>query len=159
MIFVLSHVSSHNWVFTGISTHSDLLAGLDILAVMGVFGGGSAMMGFPSISGKIREIRIWGLGDLGGHFYCNFWKRMAQKLRKIILLHFGLVTFWIHFGRKAVIFMICRLDRHVHDSQNQLFSILETPKYVKKSQRIHTIFWKRLCSEKTWTCNSWRFVK
>ena len=61
---------------------------------------------------KIRESRgnqIWGVGGSGGAIsIVNIIKRLAQKLRRIILLHFGLVTFRFHYGGtlKPVIFMI-----------------------------------------------------
>ena len=43
---------------------------------------------------KIWKNRIWGLeGGLGGFCLVNFHERVAQKLRIVILLHFGLVTF------------------------------------------------------------------
>ena len=45
---------------------------------------------------------------------------MTQKLRRIILLHFGLITFRFHFGkiRQVIIFIMFVFGR-VHDSQNQ----------------------------------------
>ena len=41
-------------------------------------------------------------------FMVNIWKRHGQKLRRIVLLHFGLVTFRFHYGRdwKPLVFMI-----------------------------------------------------
>ena len=41
-------------------------------------------------------------------FVVNIWKRYGQKLRRIILLHFGLVTVLFGYGRdrKPIIFMI-----------------------------------------------------
>ena len=52
---------------------------------------------------KIRQIRekrwIWGLGVWGAICIVNIIERIAQKLRRIILLHFGLVTFRIHVGK------------------------------------------------------------
>ena len=46
----------------------------------------------------------------------TFNKRVAQKLRRIIPLHFGLVTFRFDSGEteKHVIFMIFGLGGHVH---------------------------------------------
>ena len=35
----------------------------------------------------------------GGIFFVNCKKGVAQELRRIILLHFGLVTFRLHFGK------------------------------------------------------------
>ena len=67
--------------------------------------------------------RVWG----EGMFTINFKKRGARTLRKIILLHFGLVTFLFHCGKTGkVIFHYFRIVGRVHDSQNQLCSTLET---------------------------------
>ena len=39
-------------------------------------------------------------GDLGGHFYCRFYfERVAKKVRRITMLHFGLVAFRIRFRK------------------------------------------------------------
>ena len=72
--------------------------------------------------GKSREIRAnpeqiqensslgsgWSGGIWGAMSTVNLKKRMAQKLRRIIPLHFGLVAFRSHFGKtlKPFIFMI-----------------------------------------------------
>ena len=55
-----------------------------------------------------KKLLIWGVGGLGGIQIVNIMKRIAGKLRKIILLHFGLVTFRIHSWktRKPTIFMV-----------------------------------------------------
>ena len=55
-------------------------------------------MGNPGKSGKIW---FWGLGGVwGGHFIVNFKERVATKIRKCILLHFGLlVAFRFHFEK------------------------------------------------------------
>ena len=51
--------------------------------------------------------RIWALGGLWGQFRVNIIERIAQKLRIMVLLHFGLVTFRIRSGmRKPIIFMV-----------------------------------------------------
>ena len=42
--------------------------------------------------GKSRKNADLGCGGLGGIFTVNFKKRVPQKLRRIILLHFGPVT-------------------------------------------------------------------
>ena len=73
---------------------------------------------------KIREnIRFWGLGCLGGHFYC---KQITRKLLRIILLHFGLVTFRIHYWKtpRPLIFMVLWPGGRDHDSWNQSHFIL-----------------------------------
>ena len=61
--------------------------------------------------------------------YGEFRKRLARKLRRIMLLHFGLVTFRFHFGetRKPIISMVFGPSGRDHDAQNQLLSTLDTP--------------------------------
>ena len=88
----------------------------------------------PDFLQKIIEksgFEVWGCP--GSHCYCKSKKRVARKLRRIILLHFGLVTFRFHFGktRKVSMFMIFGSNGHVHDSQNQLFLIWETSSLAK----------------------------
>ena len=39
-------------------------------------------------------------------FMVNMWKRIPQRLRGVILLHFGLVTFRFHYGRTPKPLMI-----------------------------------------------------
>ena len=48
----------------------------------------------------------------------NIIKRIARKLRRTILRHFGLVTFRIHFRktRKPITFMVCGPSGREHDS-------------------------------------------
>ena len=73
---------------------------------------------------KSRKFRILGLGRVGGFiFIVNFKKRVAEKLRRIILLHLGLITCRFHFGknRTPLIFMVLEPSGCVHDLQNQLF--------------------------------------
>ena len=69
-----------------------------------------------------------GLGIWGPCFVVNVEKRVAQKLRRIILLHSRLVSFRSHFPkvRKVIIFMIFGPSGNVHDSQIQLCLTLET---------------------------------
>ena len=78
--------------------------------------------------GNLGKIRLWGLEDLGAIF-------IASCI--IILLYFGLVTFRIHFAkaRKVISFMFVGPGGRVHNSQNQLFLILETPRYSKQSRK------------------------
>ena len=45
---------------------------------------------------NLKKIRIWVWGTI---FIVNIEKRIARKLSRIILLHFGLVAFRFHFGR------------------------------------------------------------
>ena len=87
------------------------------------------------------EIRkIWENLDLGSRgvwvvilIVRSFKKRVARKVRRFILLHFGLVTFRIHFSKiqKVPVRIIFGLVGRVHGSQNQFSSILETSNYFK----------------------------
>ena len=85
-------------------------------------------MGSP---GNYRKIGFGGLGGgvWGAIFIVIFKKSVAQKLCRIILLHFGVVTFRIPFGktRTPFIFMVFGPSGRDHDSQNQLCLITETP--------------------------------
>ena len=89
-------------------------------------------------SGFLEEIwektRIWGLGCLGGNFIVNCIERVAQKVRRIILLHFGL---WFHVGktRKPFMFMVFGFGGRDDDSHNQLYLILRTPGYFKRCKK------------------------
>ena len=49
-------------------------------------------------------------------------ERVAQNLRRTILLHFGLIAFRIHFPVAPNVTILCfvGLGGRVHDSQNQL---------------------------------------
>ena len=73
-------------------------------------------------------------------------QRIAPKLRRIILLDFGLVTFRFHFGkiRKPVIFMIFGPGGRVHDSQNQLLKSLETPTIQETNDSVRNLFFGNL---------------
>ena len=64
----------------------------------------------------------------------NIIKRIAQKLRRIILLHFGLVTFRFHYWetRKPITFIFFGPGGRDNESQYQFFSTLETPGYSKQ---------------------------
>ena len=65
------------------------------------------------------QVGVW--WGLPVHFYAlKFANRGAQKLRRIILLHFGLITFNCHFP-KIQTFLICMLfgpSANVHDPKN-----------------------------------------
>ena len=96
-------------------------------------------------SGKIWEqLRIWGLGESGGHFHCNFREKTGPKAPYKCLLHFGRVTFRFPFGknREPFIFLAFGLGGRVHHSQNQLFWTLTTPKYSKWFKESRIIFEK-----------------
>ena len=77
---------------------------------------------FKNILEKLWILGLGGLGGWGVIFIVNIIKRIARKLSIIILLHFGLVTFRIHFGktREPIIFMVLGPSGRVHDSHNQL---------------------------------------
>ena len=52
--------------------------------------------------GKSGQIAFWGSGGLGGMrdiFTVNIMKGIARKLRRIVLLHFGLITFRSHYWK------------------------------------------------------------
>ena len=79
-------------------------------------------------------MRDLGSGESGGGIsIVNFVERVARKLRRIVLFRFGLMNFMIHFRetRKPIIFMVFGPSGCDHDSQNQLFFILETPNALK----------------------------
>ena len=54
------------------------------------------------------KIPVWGPGGLGAFFTVNWKLSIAQKLRRIILLHLGLVTSRFHYWKtlNPLIFMI-----------------------------------------------------
>ena len=87
-------------------------------------------------------------------------ERLAQKLRRIILLQFGLVTFRMNFGKtqKDLMFMVSGLAGRVHDSQNQYYLSLETPRYLQpfKKNKIEDrdVIWNALTCPGSWnTCD------
>ena len=73
--------------------------------------------------------RFGALGGLGAIFTVD---RIARKLCRIILLRFGLVIFKFHYWRtRKSFFMVLGPSRRDHDSQNQLFFVLEILGYLK----------------------------
>ena len=66
-------------------------------------------IGNPRKSGDECDLGV--LGVWGVIFTANVMKRIAGKLRRIILLHSGLITFRIHFRRtrKPFMFMVSDL--------------------------------------------------
>ena len=85
---------------------------------------------------------------MGVIFIVNIIQRTSRKLRRITLLHFGLVTFRIHFRttRKPIILMVSGTGGRDHDSRNQLFLFLEAPRYFKTIQETsRTIFKHVIC--------------
>ena len=85
-----------------------------------------------------RKMSDLGFGGSGGHFYC-----------RIILLHFGLVTFRFLFGktRQVMIFMFFGPSGGDHDSPNQYYSSLEAPRYYKKIKKTFESFFKHIMFE------------
>ena len=75
----------------------------------------------PGNPGQI--VRLGSEGLLGAIFIVNIIKRIAPKLHRIILLHFGLVTFRIHFGKtlNPLIFMVFGPSGRDHDSHISLW--------------------------------------
>ena len=79
-----------------------------------------------------KKMPIWGLGGLGGSiFIVNIIERIAQKLRRILLLHLGLVTFRIHFtkDRPPPIFMVFGFSDVSTTPKTNYFLSLEAPGY------------------------------
>ena len=81
---------------------------------------------------------FWGLGVVQGAIPAvNIIKRIAQKLRIIILLHLGLETFRFIIGKqKIIIVMVSGPGERNHDSQNQchyLWSRQDTSNNLKRS--------------------------
>ena len=78
-----------------------------------------------------------GSGGSGGHFYCNFIKRLAQKLRRIILLQFGpgncldslLET------RKPFMFMVFGPCGRDHHSKNQICLVWDAQNDAKQCKK------------------------
>ena len=59
----------------------------------------TALQLFKALWGIRQKIRFWRLGGSGGAFYCKIKTLITPKLCRIILLHFGLITFRFHFGK------------------------------------------------------------
>ena len=128
---------------------------------------GRYVLEFPIENRKIHEqLQIW---SLGGIFTVKVFKRLAQKLRRIILLHFRLMTFRFHYGRslKHDNCMILFSDVSMTPQTNMIYlaKILwltrEKHKSLKritleKSQnRVSPSFWK-LCKRRA--PGKWRSV-
>ena len=78
---------------------------------------------------------------LGVAFTVNIIKRIAGKLRRIILLHFGLVTCRFHYGRsrKLLIFMILGFSDVSMTPQNQYYLSLKAPTISKQIQEQYEV--------------------
>ena len=60
-----------------------------------------------NFSRRLERNRVsWGLWALGAMFTVSFKKRVVRKLRIIILLHFGLVTFRSRYGEDRNPFIV-----------------------------------------------------
>ena len=91
---------------------------------------GTSQVQWFKVQANLRKSKlVWGV---------NFIERIAQKLHRIILLHFGLVTFEFDFRktRKLIIFLVFGPSGRNHGPQNQLFLILEIPRYLTNSRKI-----------------------
>ena len=87
-----------------------------------------------------------------------FRKRWARKLHRIILLHFGLVTFRSHFGkaRKCFIFLVFGPSECYHDAQHQLLLTLGPPTYGKKYKKPQILGGNNnVESSSSWTSKNW----
>ena len=78
--------------------------------------------------GEVDKFRFEVWGGLGGKFLVSSNTRMARKLRRIILLHFGLVTFNFHFPKfpHIFIFMVFGLSGHDHGPQKTLYLTVDS---------------------------------
>ena len=80
------------------------------------------------------------------------WKRYGQKLRRIILLHSGIIFFWFHYGRNRHPRFSWFLD--LWDPWDPLFVELDMPITLKKYKKIPgTIFWNLFL----WKGGFWKF--
>ena len=126
----------------------------------------SSRFSFVHLSTFWKSEKIWEKCGFGvwevwrAIFIVNFEKRVAQKLRRIILLHFGLVTFRIHFGRtrKPLVFVILDLvDMSMAPKTNylKLWRHQITPNNPRKSRIIsNRFFWK---SQNIGNPNNWNY--
>ena len=69
-------------------------------------------------------------------FMVNIWKRASRKLRRIILFHFGLITFRINYGRnrKPIICIISGFS-DVSMTHNTNIMRLWTPEHFKRNPK------------------------
>ena len=84
--------------------------------------------------GDMENAVLWSVGVWwGGFFYPQFYQSVAQKLRRIILLHGELVTFHFHLSKNPKVFISMTFgpSGHVHDPQNQLLLTLNLYNYSK----------------------------
>ena len=75
---------------------------------------------------KSATIVVWGSGGVCGTIFTRIVEKwMTRKVRIIILLQLGLITFGFHFGKPTSY----RVNVFVSTTQNQLLLILETPNF------------------------------
>ena len=98
--------------------------------------------------GNPGENAIWGSRESVGSFLLNIMKRIAGTLHRIILLHFGLITFRLQYGgdRKPLICMISGfLDASMTPKTNMIYlwRHLETSNISKKENVVGESYsWK-----------------
>ena len=98
-------------------------------------------------------------GIWGAIFNVNFDKRVAQKLRRIIMLHFGLVTFRLHFGKTWKVFFFMIAVERVHVSQNHFVELLihqMIPNTQEKPNHLRTYYFEKPL--KSWKLNKLKIV-
>ena len=86
-------------------------------------------------SGKIEDLGSRGVWRI--IFIADSIKRITQKLRRIILLHLGLITFRIHFRktRKPRMCMFFSLADVTMTPKTKICVILDTPSYHKRDKK------------------------
>ena len=96
-------------------------------------------MAFPQLFGLNRLIIIITICVV------DFKKRVARKIRRIILLHLGLVTFQFHFPKIRVvfIFMIFGSGGRVHGPQKTIMLDLGDTKVLRKGHGKYQIMWEQ----------------
>ena len=106
---------------------------------------------------KIRKYQLFDIvGDLLAIWIVNVWKRYAQKLGNIMLLHFELITLRCGYGRTLTPFisMILGLSDVSLTTQNQLCLSLETPGHFNKSKTIPIHCFENMNIWNCWNCVS-----
>ena len=84
---------------------------------------------YRKILENLGKVRCWVLGGLVGHFYCEYNRKAAYNFSA----SFRTSNFSIHYWKtpNPLIFMVLGPGGRDHDSQNQLFSTLETPRVLQ----------------------------
>ena len=132
------------WLFSGVwyESWSSLVKNWEV-AVVGKIGVSQADKKLLPLEnrGQIRQnVGFWVGGGLGVISAVNIMKRIAQQLRIIIWLHFGLVSYRIQFRKtqKPCIFMFFGFGGRDHDSPKQYYFYLwrhqDTPNNLRKNK-------------------------